>query len=116
MSSGNWGDLRTRVLSAIVMLGIGAGAIATGGLAYVALITLAVAGMNWELSRMIVPDKAWLAIVVGIASAAVLVASVFAAPRPLIEAAIVPGLIGALFATKDRVICGDFRPWIAHAL
>ena len=108
MSSGNWGDLRTRVLSAIVMLGIGAGAIATGGLAYVALITLAVAGMNWELSRMIVPGKSWLAVVVGVTSAAVLIASVFAAPRPLIEFAILPGLIGALFAAKDRVIFGVY--------
>jgi phosphatidate cytidylyltransferase len=99
-------------MSAVVMLGIGTGAIASGGLAYVGLITLVVAGMNWELSRMMVPDKPWLGWGMGLASAGVLLASVFVSPRPLIEAALVPGLIGVLFAQKDRLIFGVYATLI----
>lgn len=104
MTTGKWGDLPTRIMSAIVMLGIGAGAILTGGLAYVGLITLVVAGMTWELSRMIVPDKPWLASVVAILAGVVLFAGVVTGDDLPLLAALVPGLVGAAFAHKDRLI------------
>ena len=52
MSSGRWGDLAPRVISAIVMLAIGGLAIWAGGWAFAAL-AIAVCGlMVWELARM----------------------------------------------------------------
>lgn len=104
MTSDKWGDLPTRIMSAIVMLSIGAGAIITGGLAYVGLITLVVAGMTWELSKMIAPEKPWLAVLVACLSGLVMVASTVTPPASMIQAAVVPGLIGAAFAQKDRLI------------
>ncbi len=49
---GRWGDLVPRILSAVVMLGIGLGAIALGGWYFVALMVLVTGGMIWELARM----------------------------------------------------------------
>ena len=96
---GRWADLQTRVISAVVMLILGAAAIAIGGLAFVALIAFVVGGMCWELTRMIVPERAWLAPVAGVTAALIL-----AFPLFLPELAILPGLIAALFARKDRGI------------
>lgn len=50
--SGNWADLRARVLSAAVMVVVGAGAIWAGGYGFSALIVLAGVAMLWELGRM----------------------------------------------------------------
>ena len=52
--SGNWDDLRTRVLSAIVMVVVGAGAIWAGGLVFEIMVVLAGVAMLWELRRMAV--------------------------------------------------------------
>ena len=52
--SGNWDDLRTRVLSAIVMVAVGAGAIWAGGLVFEIMVVLAGLAMLWELRRMAV--------------------------------------------------------------
>ena len=103
-ASGKWGDLPTRILSAVVMLAIGAGAIYSGGLAYVGLIVLVVGGMAWELTRMVAPDRAWLAPLVGVLSSAVLMISASTVPGFLVELAVVPGLFAALLAQKDRFI------------
>ncbi|WP_149142485.1 phosphatidate cytidylyltransferase [Gemmobacter caeruleus] len=52
MSGGKWGDLAPRVLSAVVMLAVGAAAIWAGGLWFKLLVIVAVAAMVWELARM----------------------------------------------------------------
>ncbi|RYG92183.1 phosphatidate cytidylyltransferase [Loktanella sp. IMCC34160] len=54
---GNWTDLRARVLSALVMVVIGAGAIWAGGLALAALGVVVTGLMVWELARMVIPDN-----------------------------------------------------------
>lgn len=50
--SRNWSDLAPRVLSALVMLVVGLGAIFLGGFAFKLLVILAVTAMAWELARM----------------------------------------------------------------
>ena len=49
---GAWSDLRARVLSAIVMVAIGAAAIWAGGLVFMALAGLIAGVIVWELARM----------------------------------------------------------------
>lgn len=50
--SGKWADLRTRVLSAIVMVAVGAVEIWLGGLAFAVLVVVLTAVMIWELAGM----------------------------------------------------------------
>lgn len=49
-----WSDLRPRVLSAIVMVAVGATEIWLGGWSFAALVILLTGGMIWELSRITV--------------------------------------------------------------
>lgn len=53
---GNWSDLKTRVLSAAVMVVVGAGEILLGGIWFQMLVVFVSAVMVWELSRMIRPS------------------------------------------------------------
>ena len=57
MSGRNWDDLKPRVLSAIVMAMVGAGAVWAGGLWFIGLIAISSGLMMWELTRMIAPTQ-----------------------------------------------------------
>ena len=58
---GRWSDLRTRVLSAAVLVVIGGFAIVVGGSVFRLLVLLAASGMLWELSRLTAPEPTpWL--------------------------------------------------------
>lgn len=50
--AGRWADLRTRILSAIVMLAVGAVEIWLGGLAFAVLVVVLTGVMIWELAEM----------------------------------------------------------------
>jgi phosphatidate cytidylyltransferase len=52
----NFSDLRARVLSAVVMIAVGAVALWAGGLVFAALAILVSGLMGWELYRMTVPE------------------------------------------------------------
>jgi phosphatidate cytidylyltransferase len=54
--SADFADLRTRTLSAVVMLALGAVALWAGGLVFAALAIAVTGLMAWELYRMVVPD------------------------------------------------------------
>lgn len=54
--SANFADLRARVLSAVVMVAVGAAALWAGGHVFAALAVLVSGLMAWELYRMIVPE------------------------------------------------------------
>ena len=47
-----WSDLRTRLLSALVMMAVGAAEIWLGGLWFLALLAVLVGVMTWELARL----------------------------------------------------------------
>lgn len=104
MSAGKWGDLRVRIISALVMLAIGVAALVVGGFAYVALIAAVVAGMFWELTRMCVPNRPFVAIFTAILTGFVVLASALDPRGFLVELSVVPGLVAAMFAAKDRLI------------
>ena len=56
MSDGRFGDLKARVLSALVMIVVGFGALWLGGYALAALAVVLGGLLAWELYRMMVPD------------------------------------------------------------
>ncbi len=53
----NWDDLKSRVLTAIVMIVVGLAALWAGNVWFLALVALVVALMIWELVRMIAPEQ-----------------------------------------------------------
>lgn len=59
---GQWGDLKPRLISALVMLAVGAAEIWIGGLPFLALVTVLTAVMVWELARITAPDARGMAL------------------------------------------------------
>jgi phosphatidate cytidylyltransferase len=53
---GKWNDLTTRVISAAVMVAVGAGEILLGGVWFQMLVVFVVAVIIWEVARMIRPQ------------------------------------------------------------
>ena len=75
--SGKWSDLRTRILSAVVMVAVGAVEIWLGGLAFAVLVVALTGVMIWELATMTAPLERRSALVVaGVAGVALVAALV----------------------------------------
>jgi phosphatidate cytidylyltransferase len=55
-TAGRWSDLRKRVVSAGVMLAVGAAEIWLGGPTFTLLVMMLTAAMIWELTRMTAPE------------------------------------------------------------
>lgn len=102
-------DLTTRFGSGFVMVTVGLGAVWMGGYVFLALITVIVGVMVWELARMCAPeDPSGAKLLAGIAAGAVACASIvplgFALPVLLVPALISLGrfedsrLVFALFS------------------
>ena len=115
----NFNDLKARVLSALVMVAIGAGAVWAGGWIFAALAVVLAGLMGWELWRMMAPADPY-----GRAEAAGLVAALLVAIFTLYQ----PGWIGlgglALGALvmagrmpRDKLVFGLYYGlilWAAH--
>ena len=71
--AGQWGDLQPRLISAAVMLGVGAVEIWLGGLSFLALITALTAVMIWELARITAPADRRMALVLAAMAAVSLI-------------------------------------------
>ncbi len=86
-----WGDLRTRLISAVLLLLVGGAAVWFGGAIFSALVIGLTAAMFWELARMTAPEHRITPIGMAIISAfclwgAVYIPAGFAIALPLIPA------------------------------
>lgn len=126
-AAAKWGDLRTRLMSAIVMVVVGALEIWLGGTAFAALVVVLTALMIWELAGMTQDppfgQSDWplvLAILAGLALVCALVLPHSALARLL------PAGIGGLFlalpalvlwarARRDRWLAGAYSSLIMLA-
>lgn len=93
---GRWSDLRPRVISAIVMVAVGAAEIWLGGPSFAVLVVLLTGGMIWELASITAPVQK---------------------NRPLVMAAIAAGCLGgALVLRSDLAAALVVVPSVALAL
>ncbi len=102
--TGRWGDLAPRILSAIVMLAAGGGAVWAGGAVF-ALLAVACCGlMMWELARMTKGQGYDASVLLGLLAAAVLALNLFV-PQPwAIPLLLLPALAGALAPRRDTAV------------
>lgn len=114
-TSGRWSDLRTRVLSAIIMVAVGAVEIWLGGTAFAALVIVLTALMVWELAVMTAPARqrtpVTLAAVAGVALAAALILRGEVATLFLV----VPSAMLVLTPRRDRRLAGAYALMIMLA-
>lgn len=71
--SGNWDDLKPRVISGVVMAVVGTVSLWAGGIWFMALIAVCCGAMIWELARMCAPDQGAEIISMGVIAALVVV-------------------------------------------
>ena len=104
--AGRWGDLKSRALSAVVMLSLGIGAIVKGGVLFAALAVVVTGLMIWELASMTAPARRSVSVALGVlASLALASVLLLHSPFALIALVMVP-LAGAAMPRRDRVLFG----------
>lgn len=102
--AGRWGDLAPRVLSAIVMLAVGGGAIWAGGAVFAVLAVVCSGLMMWELARMTHGEGRDASVLLGLLAAAVLALNLFA-PQPwAIPFLLLPVLAGVVTPRRDTLV------------
>ena len=101
--SGKWSDLRTRILSAIVMVAVGAVEIWLGGLAFAVLVVALTGVMIWELATMTAPLERRSALVVAGVAGVALVAALVLKTEVAVLFLTVPSV--ALLLTPELEVC-----------
>ncbi len=115
MSDGRWSDLTARILSAAVLVAIGAVEVWLGGLWFEAFIAAACAIMTWELVRMIDPGQAGLAVQLGILTGVAVVLSYHLPALYTLPFLLAPALVGAGQISRAKGLYAAFAFWIAAA-
>lgn len=113
--AGRWNDLRPRVVSAVVMIAVGAAEIWLGGPSFAVLVVLLTAGMIWELAVMTAPvQKNRPLLMAGIAAAALAAALVLQSDLAT-AMVLVPSLALALTPRRDRRLAAAYAAAIMVA-
>lgn len=99
-ASDRWGDLKPRVLSALVMVAVGAVEIWLGGWWFLILITLLTSVMIWELARLTQPSFPRLALAIAALAAVCLLVD---EGWPSVSAWLVFPLVPLAFMATPRV-------------
>lgn len=106
--AGKWVDLRTRLLSAIVMVAVGAMEIWLGGTAFAALVIALTGVMIWELAEMTAPwRQASPKVIAAAAGAALALAFVLRGDLAALFL-MVPTMILLLTPRRDRRLAGAY--------
>lgn len=112
-ASVRWSDLRSRLISAAVMLLIGAVEIWLGGPAFTALVVLISSLMLWELARMTAPRSGKMPLLMAAIGATLLIVAVLSPREYSAVLLLVPALCFALTPRRDRRLSAV---WAAAAM
>ena len=106
--AGKWSDLRTRILSAIVMATVGATEIWLGGTAFAALVIVLTSVMIWELATMTAPGRRNSPITLAVAAGVALLAAIVLRTEVAILFLTIPTLALILTPRRDRRLAGAY--------
>jgi phosphatidate cytidylyltransferase len=107
-SAGKWADLRTRLLSAIVMVAVGAVEIWLGGTAFAALVVALTGVMIWELATMTAPSRQRSPEMLAAAAALALIAALVLNSEIAVLFLVVPSVVLFLTPRRDRRLAGAY--------
>lgn len=113
MTSGRWSDLAARIVSALVLVAIGAFEVWLGGIWFTVFVAILCGAMVWELTRMLVPDASGTALQLGALAGAALLLSAFLPPMFLLPVALAPAVVGATMVDRHKSIFLGYALWIA---
>ena len=107
-ASAQWGDLKVRILSGLVVLGLGLGMIWSGGTPVRLLGILATGAMLWELARMQTRAATAEPIALGLLAAAVMAVVLWWHDSGWVLLLPLPALLLGWRRSRDRVIIGCY--------
>lgn len=100
--SANWDDLKPRILSAVVMLGIGGVEVWLGGAPFALLVVALTGGMMWELARMTAGPARDFSLALGGLAAGMLAVNLWSAAPWSPLALAVPAIVGVLTPRRNK--------------
>lgn len=103
-----WSDLRPRLISAAVMVAVGAAEIWLGGPAFAGLVIVLTGVMVWELARLTAPGRRGTPWAMGLLAAGALLAIVVLPGREVTALLLLPALALALTPRRDRRIAAAY--------
>ena len=106
--SGKWADLRTRILSAIVMIMVGAVEIWLGGTAFAALVVALTGVMIWELATLTAPARRRSPVTLAVAASVALMAALVLKTELAALFLVVPSVALILTPRRDRRLAGAY--------
>jgi phosphatidate cytidylyltransferase len=112
---GRWDDLRPRVISAVVMVAVGAAEIWLGGPSFAVLVVLLTAGMIWELATITAPVQKNRPLVMAGIAAAALGGALMLRSELAAALVLVPSIALALTPRRDRRIAAVYAAAIMVA-
>lgn len=115
MAAGRWGDLAPRLGSAVVMVLAGSGALWAGGAVFAGFVALICGAMVWELSRMLDPKGAGIAMQMGIMTGAMILLASWLPPFYIVPFLLAPSMAGATRIGADKGIYVAYAAVIALA-
>ncbi|WP_137112787.1 phosphatidate cytidylyltransferase [Rhodobacter sp. SY28-1] len=107
-AAGKWADLRTRILSAIVMVAVGAVEIWLGGTAFAALVVALTGVMIWELATMTAPSRRRSPVTLAVGAAAALLAALLLRTDVAALFVAIPSAALILTPRRDRRLAGAY--------
>ncbi|MCU0802603.1 MAG: phosphatidate cytidylyltransferase [Rhodobacteraceae bacterium] len=111
----DWSDLRKRVVSAAVLITVGAAEIWLGGMSFALLVVLLTGAMVWELCTITAPDHHNTPLMMAAIAAASLAATVFFPEQLSGLFLLVPSVIIALTDRRDRRLSAGYAAAIMVA-
>lgn len=112
---GRWADLRPRVVSAVVMVAVGAAEIWLGGPSFAALVVLLTGGMIWELASITAPAQKNRPLMMAAIAAAALAGALVLRSDLAAALVLVPSIVLALTPRRDRRIAAVYAAAILVA-
>ena len=102
--AGRWNDLQTRVISAVVMLSVGAVDIWLGGAPFTALVVILTGVMIWELATITAPSTPQSAMISALVASAALAATLLVSWQSRTALLMVPLIVLALTPRRDPAL------------
>ncbi|MEX0284100.1 MAG: phosphatidate cytidylyltransferase [Paracoccaceae bacterium] len=112
---GRWSDLVQRVISGLVLAGLGLGAVWSGGWVFIWFVAIACGGIMWELVRMLSPGRPEMSAGLGVLTTLCSVLAIWFPAGFALPTLLVPAVLGWLWLKTQRRIFVPFAFFILLA-
>lgn len=108
-----WSDLAARVITGLVLAGLGLGTVWAGGWVFITFVSCLTAVVVWELANMLIPDQPTFPLQIGAFSGMAVYGAIWGPAAAVIPILLIPAVMGYLGARDHWRV---FVPWLVVIL